>query len=331
VDERRWIRCFHDTVRADFVDRLKVIVITGPTATGKSVLGVRLAERLEGEIVSADSMQIYKHMDIGTAKPTSVEMRGIRHHMIDIIPPSEDYSVARYVEDAAICVDDIFRRNKQPILVGGTGLYIDSLIAGRTFSVRGNENLRQTLEDEFDEIGGEAMLLKLREVDAPCAARLHANDKKRIVRALEALETTGKPLSQHDAESKTTPPRYDAVKFALTFANREVLYARIEHRVDEMLTKGLINEVSSLLDMIIPRSSTSMQAIGYKEIADAIVSGSDIGEAVDKVKMESRRYAKRQLTWQKRDIELTWITWDDAPDIDRGMAKITGKESLKTK
>ena len=313
--------------RDSVLNKPKVIVITGPTATGKTTLGIKLAGMVDGEIVSADSMQVYTHMNIGTAKPTSDEMNGIRHHMIDMIPPFEDYSVAQYVEDAVKCVDDIIKRGKQPVLVGGSGLYIDSLIAGRSFSARGNEELRRRLEAEYDKTGGEAMLAKLRRVDANSADKLHANDKKRIVRAHETLETTGKPISEHDTESSFIPPRYNAVRFALNFANRETLYNRIDRRVNEMVEKGLINEVNALIKMNVPPDNTSMQAIGYKEIADAIINGSDMDATVEKVKMESRRYAKRQLTWLRRNSDVIWITWDAAPYLDKGLAEIISKTS----
>jgi len=300
----------------------KVTVITGPTATGKSELGVRLAKATDGEIVSADSMQIYKFMDIGTATPTIDEMCGVPHHLISFISPDDDYSVARYIEDASNCINEILKRNKKPILVGGTGLYLDSLISGRTFSARGSFNLREKLEDEFDSIGGEAMLLKLREFDAESAARVHYNDKKRIVRAIEIHMTTGKTVTQHDKETKALPPRYDAVKFALTFSKREHLYSKIDERVDNMMSKGLENEVKHLLENGIGCNNTSMQAIGYKEISSAILSGSDINAAVDKVKMESRRYAKRQLTWLRRDKNINWIEWENEPDFDYGIKRL---------
>jgi len=309
----------------------KIIVVTGPTATGKTALGVLLAEKLDGEVVSADSMQVYKYMDIGTAKPTKGEMRGIVHHMIDIIPPWEEYSVARYVKDASLCIDDILSRGKQPILVGGSGLYIDSLIAGREFLIRGNSEYRRTLEEQYDKTGAEVMLDRLREVDPDSAAKLHANDKKRIVRALEAFLATGKPLSLHDAESKARIQRYDAVKFALMYADRSSLYARIDRRVDEMLRRGLENEVQTLLDMNISRSCTSMQAIGYKEIVDAISveKGTDdsveMPTAVDRIKMESRRYAKRQLSWLRRDTDITWIIRDGTPDTEHGAEMVMRK------
>jgi len=300
----------------------KLIVITGPTASGKTGLGVRLAKILDGEIVSADSMQVYKHMDIGTAKPTAEEMLGVRHHMIDIVPPWEDYSVARYVEDASECIDDILRRNKQPVIVGGTGLYIDSLLAGRKFSAKGSAVLRRTLEAQYDTLGGEALLRTLGELDPDSAAKLHENDKKRIVRALEICMATGMTISQHDTESKALLPRYAAYKFALTFADRALLYMRINSRVDDMMSRGLEDEVFSLLDMGVPPDCTAMQAIGYKEMFGAYQGSFSIDAAVEKIKMESRRYAKRQLTWLRRDHEVGWITWDTAPDTERGAESV---------
>jgi len=297
-------------------------VITGPTATGKTALGVRLAKIIDGEIVSADSMQVYKHMDIGTAKPASTEMQGIRHHMVDCVSPLESYSAARYVKDASKCIDDILRRKKQPIIVGGTGLYIDSLLAGRGFSPIGDSALRRNLEAEYDDIGGEAMLQKLQAADADSAAVLHENDKKRIVRALEIYLSTGKTISHHNAESRLLPPRYDAKKIALTFADRARLYAGIDDRVDKMLASGLEAEVKALLCMGVERGSTAMQAIGYKEIASAIVDKTDMALAIEKVKMESRRFAKRQLTWLRRDDSLKWIIWEDSPDLDSAAANI---------
>ena len=304
------------------MNKLKIIVITGPTATGKSTLGVQLAKNIDGEIVSADSMQVYKHMDIGTAKPTIDEMCGIPHHLIDFIPPQEDYSVARYVEDASKCIEDIHRRDKQPILVGGSGLYIDSLLAGRTFSARSDNGLRKTLEDEFDSVGGDSMLAKLREVDPDSAVRLHENDKKRIVRALETFKSTGKTISQHDIETKALPPLYNSIKIALTFSDRAELYARIDRRVDEMMSKGLEHEVKSLLKMGVTQMNTSMQAIGYKEISAAITNESDISLAVEKIKMESRRYAKRQLTWLRRDKNIEWKTWENTPDFEEAVKMV---------
>ena len=304
------------------MSRPELIVITGPTATGKTGLGVRLAKLIDGEIVSADSMQIYKHMNIGTAKPAADEMLGVPHHMLDVVPPWEDYSVARYVEDASECIDDIYRRNRQPILVGGTGLYIDSLLAGRGFSAKGSAGLRKTLEAQYDSLGGEAMLQQLFELDPVSAAKLHVNDKKRIIRALEICITTGKTISQHDSDSKSLPPRYNAVKFALMFSDRAALYMRIDSRVDVMMLKGLEGEVRSLLETGVPPDCTAMQAIGYKELLSAFSGSFSIDDAVEKIKMESRRFAKRQLTWLRRDHEVRWITWENAPDLDRGVEEI---------
>jgi len=299
-----------------------IIVITGPTATGKSDLAVRLASEIDGEIISADSMQLYKGMDIGTAKPTHKEMHGIPHHLIDIVSPFENYSVARYVNDASECIHDILLRDKKPIVVGGTGLYIDSLIVGREFSVRGDENQRKELEDEFDSAGGDYMLKKLHEVDSKSAGKLHPNDKKRIIRALETFYTTGKTISLHDIESKAKKPRYQAIKFALNFEQREDLYSRIDARVDNMINNGLEKEVRVLLEMGLSNKNTSMQAIGYKEILNAISSGEEIFTAVEKIKMESRRYAKRQLTWLRRDKSIKWIVWNETPDFDCGVSKM---------
>jgi len=299
-----------------------VIVITGPTASGKSAVGVSLAKEISGEVVSADSMQIYKHMNIGTAKPTEDEMLGVPHHLISIIEPWEDYSVARYITEASECIDDILRRGKTPILVGGTGLYIDSLLSGRGFSARGNEDLRKSLEVEYDTIGGDLMLARLGAFDPLSANRLHSNDKKRIVRAIEVFEITGKTISQHDLETKSLPPRYNSLKIALTYSCRAELYARIDDRVDKMIADGLEHEVRSLLDAGVKADATSMQAIGYKEMVGAIFGEFDMMQAIDKVKMESRRYAKRQLSWFRRDQDIKWITWEKTPDISQAIKEI---------
>lgn len=294
----------------------RIIVITGPTATGKSALGVLLAKNIDGEIVSADSMQVYKHMDIGAAKPSNSARAAVPHHMLDVVPPTEDYSAARYVREASACIDDIIERGKTPVIVGGTGLYIDSLISGQGFSARGDDALRRALEAEYDERGGEAMLKYLRAFDPGSAAKLHENDKKRIVRAIEVFKATGKTISAHDSETKRRPPRYEAAKFALTFADRAELYERIDRRVDRMLADGFENEVRGLLGMGVAHGNTAMQAIGYKEIAEAILSGSDLAGAVERVKQESRRYAKRQLTWLRRDPAVRWIVRDSEPDLE---------------
>jgi len=300
----------------------EVIVITGPTATGKTSLGASLAKKLDGEVVSADSMQVYRLMDIGTAKPGEGDMLGVPHHLISIVPPWDDYSVARYIRDAENCIDEILGRGKTPLLVGGTGLYIDSLLSGRVFSEKGDAELRRGLEHEFDRIGGEAMLLRLKAFDPESAADLHANDRKRIVRALEIYEQTGKTISQHDRETMTAQPRYDFIKFALTFSDRQALYERIEKRVDLMIQSGLEAEVRGLVEIGVSSLCTAMQAIGYKEIASAIRGEYSIDDAIDKIKMESRRYAKRQLSWLRRDENVKWIVWENEIDLDMAVSYI---------
>ena len=303
----------------------RIIVITGPTATGKTALGTLLAKKANGEVVSADSMQIYKYMDIGTAKPSEEDMLGVPHHMIDIVPPWEDYSVSRYVSDAALCIDDMLRRGKLPVLVGGTGLYIDSLLAGNGFSARGDIGMRRELEGEYDDIGGEAMLLRLRAFDPRSADKLHANDKKRIVRAFEAYATTGQTIFQHDLDTKELPPRYGAAKFALTYSDRAELYRRIEKRVDTMFSRGLEGEARRLLEMGVRPDSTSMQAIGYKETIGAILGDYSMDDAISMIKTRSRHYAKRQLTWLRRDNSIKWFAWEGDPDIE-GCARTTYEE-----
>lgn len=288
----------------------KLVVITGPTASGKTALGVALAQRLGGEVVSADSMQIYRGMDIGTAKPTPEEMQGVPHHMIDIADPAENYSVSRYAKEASACVDDILARGKLPIVVGGTGLYIDSLIAGRTFADgTADTALRQELSERYDEIGGEGLLGELRKVDPERAAKLHPADKKRIVRAMEVYILTGRTITQHDAETRAVPPRYDAAKIALDFAVRQDLYDRIDRRVDIMVQQGLFDEVRALLAAGVPADCTAMQAIGYKEAVAAVQGKAAPQDAVAAIQLASRRYAKRQLTWLRRDPGIHWFYW----------------------
>ena len=295
----------------------KIAVITGPTATGKTALGVILAKELGGEIVSADSMQVYRHMDIGTAKVTTAEMQGIPHHMIDVAEPYENYSVARYVRQADECVSDILKRGKLPIIVGGTGLYIDSLVAGRDFGEEAsNEQLRSGLEAEYESLGGEKLLEKLRAVDPKRASKLFPSDKKRIIRALEFFSTTGKTITWHDEETQKQPCRYNAAVLALSFKNRSDLYERIDKRAEAMAAAGLFNEVRSLLGSGVPEKCTAMQAIGYKEAARAIRGEISEAEAVELIKRESRRYAKRQLTWLRRKENVGWLLWESAPDFN---------------
>ncbi len=295
----------------------KILVITGPTATGKTSLSVELAKTLGGEIVSADSMQVYRGMDIGTAKVTQDEMQGVAHHMIDVAEPSEDYSVSRYVAEADAAVRDILARGRLPIIAGGTNLYIDSLIAGIGFAERAEDAaLRESLNARYDELGGEAMLEYLRGFDPERASRLHPADKRRIVRAVEVYTLTGQTITQHDEETKKRPRRYDAIKLALSFADRAALYGRINERVDKMVSDGLFDEVRSLLEGGLTPDCTAMQAIGYKEPTAYLRGEMSRDEAVELIKLSSRRYAKRQLTWLRRDDGVWWYLWPEKPDFN---------------
>lgn len=297
----------------------KILVIVGPTASGKTRMAVELAQRHNGEVISADSMQIYRTMDIGTAKPTQEEMGGIPHHMIDVADPEEDFSVARYVEMAAQCVDDVLARGKLPIVAGGTGLYIDSLLSGRTFAPFSPDSaLRGELERELAEKGGQAMLEALAQVDPEAAQRLHPNDHKRIVRALEVYRSTGKTITQHNRETQAIPPRYDALTIGLAFQDRQAMWRRIDQRVDEMVAAGLEDEVRRLLTSGISPKCTAMQAIGYKEFTQALSGEMTWQEAADVVKLRSRQYAKRQLTWFGRNPNTRWVRWDDPPEFEQG-------------
>lgn len=297
----------------------KILVIVGPTASGKTRMAVELAQRHNGEVISADSMQIYRTMDIGTAKPTKEEMGGIPHHMIDVADPEEDFSVARYVEMAARCVDDVLERGKLPIVAGGTGLYIDSLLSGRTFAPFSPDSaLRGELERELAEKGGQAMLEALAQVDPEAAQRLHPNDHKRIVRALEVYRSTGKTITQHNRETQAILPRYNALTIGLAFQDRQAMWRRIDQRVDEMVAAGLEDEVRRLLTRGISPKCTAMQAIGYKEFTQALSGEMTWQEAADVVKLRSRQYAKRQLTWFGRNPNTRWVRWDDPPEFEQG-------------
>ena len=297
----------------------KLAVITGPTATGKTALGVMLAEELNGEIVSADSMQVYRRMDIGTAKVTPEEMQGVPHHMLDVCDPSESYNVARYVKEADACVQDILSRGKLPIIVGGTGLYIDSLVAGRDFDdFSSDKALRLELDKRYEALGGEKMLAELSAFDPERAKKLFPSDKNRILRALEVYYVTGRTITAHDEETQKVPKRYNAAVIALSFEDRADLYKRIDTRVDLMAQAGLFDEVHAILKSGVPEKCTSMQAIGYKEAAMALRGEISQAEAIEIIKRESRRYAKRQLTWLRRKENIGWILWKTAPDFEYG-------------
>ena len=304
----------------------RVLVVCGPTATGKTALSLALAEALGGEIVSADSMQVYRGMDVGTAKATRAERARVPHHMLDVAEPGESYSVARYVEEASRCCDEILARGKLPVVTGGTGLYIDSLLAGRVFG-DGEEDgaKRAALNGDYDRLGGEAMLERLRAVDPARAAKLHAADRRRVVRALEVYETTGLTITEHDARTRLQPPRYEARRIVLSFADREALYARIDRRVDEMAAQGLFEEVEGLLAAGLSPACTAMQAIGYKEAALALRGELSRDEALALIKQASRRYAKRQLTWFRRAPDARWFLWEDEPDVEAAAAVLAAE------
>ena len=302
--------------------RPKLLVLCGPTASGKTALGVALAQATGGEVVSADSMQIYRRMDIGTAKPTKEEMGGVPHHMLDVADPAEDYSVARYVHDADACVRDILARGRLPIVVGGTGLYIDNLIAGRDFAPFTGA-WREKLQARAREEGLPALHEELRRIDPDRAEKLHPNDEKRILRALEVWYETGETITAHDQRTRSLPPRYDALRVCLNFSRREDLWARIDRRVDQMMADGLEEEVRALLASGVPPAATAMQAIGYKEFAAALRGEETMDQAVDQVKLRSRQYAKRQLTWFRRTPDIRWVTWEKDPDLSRGRQEVT--------
>ena len=290
----------------------KVLVVAGPTASGKTALGISLALALGGEIVSADSMQVYRGMDIGTAKATPAERAAVPHHMLDVADPAEDYSVSRYVEEAALCCEEILSRGRVPILVGGTGLYIDSLLSGRSFSPRGEDPiLRASLNAKYDSLGGEAMLEELRKIDPARAALLHPADRKRIVRALEVFSLTGETITAHDEASRNLPPRYTSLFLIPGFHDRSLLYRRIDDRVEKMVELGLFEEVRTLLASGIPAEATAMQAIGYKETAAWLNGLLSPQEAVSQIKQASRRYAKRQLTWFARRADACRLYHDE--------------------
>ena len=298
-----------------------IICIAGPTASGKTALAVELAKITNGEVVSCDSMQIYRRMDIGTAKPTAGEMQGIPHHMIDVAEPEEDFSVSRYCEMATPIVDDILRRGKTAIIAGGTGLYMDALIRGNSFAPFPSTGMRERLEAQADQDGMEAMLALLRTIDPDAAAKLHPADRKRIIRALEVYYETGETITAHNLRTQAVPPRYDPLWLGLDFAQRAELYRRIDLRVDIMLQQGLVEEIRSLLASGIPPRATSMQAIGYKEFVNALAGNGSIADAAEAVKKGSRHYAKRQLTWFRRNPKIHWLVRSDRVENDEILAQ----------
>lgn len=285
-----------------------VLVITGPTATGKTALGVLLAEQLGGEVISADAMQLYAGMVIGTAAPTAEEMGAVPHHLVGTADPREPYSVGRYLEEATAAAEGILARGRLPILVGGTNLYIEAFLRGTPLA-GGDPAVRAALDGEFEALGGEAMLKRLADCDPERAAKLHINDRKRIVRALEVFAVTGQTMTELDRQSRLAPPRYRACTIALSFAEREDLYRRIDLRVERMFRAGLVEEVERLLALGVRTGDTALQAIGYKEVAAALRGECSMAEAMAAVQQASRRYAKRQLSWLRGKPEVHWHLW----------------------
>ena len=286
-----------------------IVCLAGPTASGKTALAVALAQALNGEVVSCDSMQVYKFMDIGTAKPTLAEMQGIPHHMIDVADPREDYSVSRYCKDAAPIVEDIVSRGKTAIIAGGTGLYMDSLIRGNDFAPFPSTGVRERLERQADAEGLEAMRSWLRSIDPEAEARIQ--DRKRLLRALEVYLETGETITEHNRRTQALPPRFTPLWLGLDFENRQSLYHRIDQRVTHMLEAGLLQEIRSLLQSGVPDTATAMQAIGYKEFVSALNGHGTVEAAADSVRQSSRRYAKRQLTWFRRNPAVHWLIRED--------------------
>ena len=302
----------------------RVICVVGPTASGKTKMGVALAKRFNGEVVSVDSMQIYRGMAIGTAAPTPEEMEGIPHHMIGVADPAESWSVSRFTQEADRCIQDILCRGKLPILVGGTGLYLDALIRGNTFAA-GQQGgaVRRKLQARLAQEGAAALLAELAAVDPETAARLHLRDEKRILRALEVYRETGETISEHDRKSRETPDRYDALYIGLSFRDRQDLRERIDRRVDVMVEQGLLDEVQALLGSGLPRDTTALQAIGFKQFLAVADGTTAVADAVEEVKLRSRQYAKRQLTWLRRNPDIHWILWEKEPDFPQALQNAT--------
>ena len=288
----------------------KVIVICGPTASGKTALSIELAKQINGEIVSADSMQIYKDMNIGTAKPTKEEMQEIRHYLIDFVSPDERYSVADYKQDAKKAIREILKKGKVPIIVGGTGLYVDSLIYEIEYpNIEFDEKYREKLEKEVEENGLEELYEKAKEIDIEAIKKISKNDKKRILRILEIYHATGKNKTEQEIESRKNEVEFDYKVYALNW-DREKLYERINKRVDIMLEQGLIEEVKNVYEKY-NEFPTAMQGLGYKEVVEYLENKMSKEEMIEKIKQETRRYAKRQMTWFRKNKQTIWLNAED--------------------
>lgn len=284
-----------------------LIVLTGPTAVGKTKLSIALAKAVDGEIISADSMQVYKYMDIGSAKITKEEMEGVPHHLIDVLDPGEDFHVVRFQEMAKQAMEEIYAKGKIPILAGGTGFYIQAVVKDIDFSENTEKSpVREALEKLAEENGSEFLHERLREIDPPSADKIHANNVKRVIRALEYYQMTGERISDHNAREAEKESPYNTAYFVLNDV-RERLYARIDSRVDEMLKQGLLEEVQKLADMGYTKDMVSMQGLGYKEILSYLDHTCTLEEAVYILKRDTRHFAKRQLTWFKREKDVIWV------------------------
>ncbi len=288
------------------MEKPKIIVICGPTASGKTALSIELAKKTDGEIISSDSMQIYKHMDIGTAKPTKQEMQGIKHYLLDFVEPNKRYSVAEFKKDAENAIKEILSKGKMPIIVGGTGLYIDSLIYEIEYpNIEIDEKYREYLEEIVKQQGLEQLYQKAKKIDPQAMEKISQNDKKRILRVLEIYHATGKTKTEQEKESKKNEVKYDYRVFAINM-EREKLYERINKRVDIMIEKGLIQEVENLLKKY-SEFPTAMQGLGYKEVVEYLQGTLTKEEMIEKIKQESRRYAKRQITWFRKNKQTIWL------------------------
>ncbi|MBP0962837.1 MAG: tRNA (adenosine(37)-N6)-dimethylallyltransferase MiaA [Oscillospiraceae bacterium] len=301
-------------------NKLPLLVVAGPTASGKTGLGVELALRFNGEVISADSMQIYKKMNVGTAKATPEEMKGVPHHMLDFLEPEEQFSVADFVEKASALIKDIVSRGKLPIVVGGTGLYISSLVDNLSFSpMPQSPQLREELKCKAAEQGNDAVLEELRSFDPEAAEKLHANNLGRVIRAIEVYRLTGVTMTETVKNSRNIPSPYRLCMIALTAEDRQFLYDRIDRRVDIMVEQGVVEEARELFSL--PLSNTARQAIGYKEFDGYLEGSSSLEDCVEKLKMETRRYAKRQLTWFRRDQRYHWLAIDTFASVKEMIEK----------
>jgi len=302
--------------------KIPLVCVVGPTASGKTKLSIEIAKLYNGEVVSADSMQIYKYMSIGTAKPTIEEMDGIPHHCIDLITPDKTFSVAEYVEYARASIADIAERGKLPILAGGTGLYVNSLVDNITFTpTPSSTELRSELKKLGDIHGNEYLWHMLNKIDPELAQNLHPNNQGRVIRGIEIYRLTGVTMTEHQRLSRLHESPYNLCMLGLNYSNRQTLYDRIDLRVDLMVKQGLLDEVHALIDK--GYSKTSVQAIGYKEFFDYLEGKISLNEAVERVKQETRRYAKRQLTWFRRDRRIHWLNIDEFTDFNQLMMEVS--------